>query len=62
MGDVSIPNNGTKRRVVVVGLGMVAISFIEKLLKLDAESKQYEVTVIGEENYLAYNSVDGRHL
>jgi len=36
---------------------MVAISFIEKLLKRDAEKKEYEVHVIGDEPHLAYNRV-----
>jgi nitrite reductase (NAD(P)H) len=46
-----------RQRIVVVGLGMVAISFIEKLLTLDADAKRYEVVVIGEESHLAYNRV-----
>ncbi|KAF2762164.1 nitrite reductase [Pseudovirgaria hyperparasitica] len=50
--------NGTHRkRVVIVGLGMVGISFIEKLLKLDVKRREYDVTVIGEEPHLAYNRV-----
>uniref|UniRef100_Q08I85 Nitrite reductase [NAD(P)H] n=1 Tax=Tuber borchii TaxID=42251 RepID=Q08I85_TUBBO len=59
-----VPNgNGTdppmpqRKRIVVVGLGMVAIAFIEKILKLDAENKQYEIVVIGEESHVAYNRV-----
>ena len=47
----------TRKRVVVVGLGMVGIAFIEKLLKLDAKRQEYYVTVIGEEPHLAYNRV-----
>ncbi|PWN49200.1 putative nitrite reductase [Violaceomyces palustris] len=51
----------TKRRnrIVVVGLGMVGISFIEKLLKYDLEGgwDLWEVLVIGEEPHLAYNRV-----
>ncbi|KLU88538.1 nitrite reductase [Magnaporthiopsis poae ATCC 64411] len=49
--------NGNRTKVVVVGLGMVGISFIEKLLKLDARSREYDIVVIGEEPYLAYNRV-----
>ncbi|KAK4631225.1 Nitrite reductase [NAD(P)H] [Fulvia fulva] len=50
--------NGTKRtRVVVVGLGMVGVSFIEKLLKLDVKRREYDIIVIGEEQHLAYNRV-----
>ncbi|UPK91897.1 hypothetical protein LCI18_002832 [Fusarium solani-melongenae] len=47
----------TQKRLVVVGLGMVGIAFIEKLLKYDATAKEYSVTVLGEEPYLAYNRV-----
>ncbi|KAM0355973.1 hypothetical protein ACHAPU_000363 [Fusarium lateritium] len=47
----------SQKRVVVVGLGMVGIAFIEKLLKYDAKAKEYAVTVVGEEPYLAYNRV-----
>ncbi|KAF2159615.1 hypothetical protein M409DRAFT_29934 [Zasmidium cellare ATCC 36951] len=52
-----IPKNAKRMRVVVVGLGMVGIAFIEKLLKLDAKRQEYEVIVIGEEPHLAYNRV-----
>ncbi|KAI5837780.1 nitrite reductase [Morchella snyderi] len=48
---------GGRQRIVVVGLGMVAIAFIEKILKLDAENKQYTIVVIGEESHVAYNRV-----
>ncbi|KAK0641240.1 hypothetical protein B0T16DRAFT_211969 [Cercophora newfieldiana] len=48
---------GSRKRVVVVGLGMVGISFIEKLLKLDARAREYDITVIGDEPHLAYNRV-----
>ncbi|KKA23287.1 Nitrite reductase (NAD(P)H), partial [Rasamsonia emersonii CBS 393.64] len=46
-----------RRKIVVVGLGMVAIAFIEKLMKLDAELRQYDIVVIGEEPHVAYNRV-----
>ncbi|OAQ78667.1 nitrite reductase [Purpureocillium lilacinum] len=49
-----IPN---AKRVVVVGLGMVGIAFIEKLLKYDARTREYNITVLGEESHLAYNRV-----
>ncbi|KAL2686293.1 hypothetical protein IWX47DRAFT_907751 [Phyllosticta citricarpa] len=50
--------SGTSReRVVVVGLGMVGIAFVEKLLKYDAKRREYDITVIGEEPHLAYNRV-----
>lgn len=54
-GVQSEPDN--RKRVVVVGLGMVGIAFIEKLLKLDAKRREYDVVVIGEEPHLAYNRV-----
>ena len=46
-----------RKKVVVVGLGMVGIAFIEKLLKLDAKRREFDVIVIGEESHLAYNRV-----
>ncbi|KAK3638819.1 hypothetical protein LTR22_017670 [Elasticomyces elasticus] len=46
-----------RKRVVVVGLGMVGISFIEKLMKFDVKRREYDVIVIGEEAHLAYNRV-----
>lgn len=49
--------NGNRKKIVVVGLGMVGISFIEKLLKLDARSREYDILVFGEEPYLSYNRV-----
>ncbi|KAK4157031.1 hypothetical protein C8A00DRAFT_12081 [Chaetomidium leptoderma] len=48
---------GARKRIVVVGLGMVGISFIEKLLKLDARAREYNITVVGEEKHVAYNRV-----
>ncbi|KAH6842881.1 hypothetical protein B0I37DRAFT_436789 [Chaetomium sp. MPI-CAGE-AT-0009] len=48
---------GARKRIVVVGLGMVGISFIEKLLKLDARAREYDITVVGEEKHVAYNRV-----
>ncbi|PHH88507.1 hypothetical protein CDD83_7445 [Cordyceps sp. RAO-2017] len=45
------------KKIVVVGLGMVGIAFIEKLLKYDARAREYSVTVLGEEPHLAYNRV-----
>ncbi|KAK0709602.1 nitrite reductase [Lasiosphaeria miniovina] len=46
-----------KKKIVVVGLGMVGISFTEKLLKLDARAREYDIVVIGEEPHVAYNRV-----
>ncbi|KAI9734114.1 MAG: hypothetical protein M1818_006683 [Claussenomyces sp. TS43310] len=51
-------NHGpARKKIVVVGLGMVAISFIEKLMKLDAKRREYDIVVIGEEPHVAYNRV-----
>ncbi|ORY18524.1 nitrite reductase [Clohesyomyces aquaticus] len=52
-----IPKETARKRVVVVGLGMVGISFIEKLMKLDVKRREYDIIVIGEEPHLAYNRV-----
>ncbi|KAF3904850.1 hypothetical protein ABW20_dc0105846 [Dactylellina cionopaga] len=46
-----------KKKIVIVGLGMVAVGFIEKLIKLDARRQEYEIVVIGEEPHVAYNRV-----
>ncbi|KAI9669463.1 MAG: hypothetical protein M1817_004688 [Caeruleum heppii] len=46
-----------RKKVVVVGLGMVGIAFIEKLMKLDAKRREYDIIVIGEEAHVAYNRV-----
>ena len=46
-----------RKKIIVVGLGMVGIAFIEKLLKFDAKRQEYEIVVIGEEPHLAYNRV-----
>ncbi|KAF2233635.1 nitrite reductase [Viridothelium virens] len=52
-----IPKNTQRKRIVVVGLGMVGIAFIEKLMKLDVKRREYDIIVIGEEPHLAYNRV-----
>ncbi|KAI1195748.1 nitrite reductase [Nemania serpens] len=46
-----------RTRIVVVGLGMVGIAFIEKVLKLDARAREYDIVVIGDEPHFAYNRV-----
>lgn len=43
-------------RLVVVGLGMTAYKLIERMQALNA-LKRYDVTIIGEENYPAYDRV-----
>ncbi|KIW08955.1 nitrite reductase [NAD(P)H] [Verruconis gallopava] len=58
MGDhVDPPEKGGRKRLVVVGLGMVGVAFIEKVLKLDVKRREYDIVVIGEEPHLAYNRV-----
>lgn len=57
MAADEMPRHPQRKRVVVVGLGMVGIAFIEKLLKLDVKRREYDVVVIGEEAHLAYNRV-----
>ncbi|KAL1305359.1 hypothetical protein AAFC00_002254 [Neodothiora populina] len=52
-----LPKPANRKRIVVVGLGMVGISFIEKIMKLDVKRREYDVIVIGEEAHLAYNRV-----
>lgn len=46
-----------RKKLVVVGLGMVGVAFIEKVLKLDARSREWDIVVVGEEPHLAYNRV-----
>src|ERR1700761_2029110 len=55
--DIKMAETSNKKRVVVVGLGMVGIAFIEKLMKLDVKRREYDIIVIGEEPHLAYNRV-----
>ncbi|EON69210.1 nitrite reductase [NAD(P)H] [Coniosporium apollinis CBS 100218] len=52
-----IPKDSKRKKVVVVGLGMVGVAFIEKLMKLDVKRREYDIIVIGEEPHLAYNRV-----
>ncbi|KAI6107610.1 hypothetical protein EDD17DRAFT_629483 [Pisolithus thermaeus] len=58
--DVSAANvskaSPTPKTILVVGLGMVGIAFIEKILNLD-EARHYRVVTCGEEAHLAYNRV-----
>ena len=46
-----------RQKIIVVGLGMVGIAFIEKLMKMDSKRREYDLIVIGEEPHLAYNRV-----
>ena len=52
----AIPGPEGRRRLVVVGFGMVAYKLVERLAALEALGR-YEVTVIGEEPYPAYDRV-----
>ncbi|KAJ5937971.1 hypothetical protein N7454_004313 [Penicillium verhagenii] len=45
-----------RQKIVIVGLGMVAISLIEKIIKQDTDQR-YDILVIGEEAHVAYNRV-----
>ncbi|KAJ5097202.1 hypothetical protein N7456_007923 [Penicillium angulare] len=49
-------DHSKRQKIVVVGLGMVAISLIEKIIKQDTQ-RQYDIVVIGEEAHVAYNRV-----
>lgn len=54
---IGLPKDTKRKRIVVVGLGMVGIAFIEKLIKYDVKRREYDIVVIGEEAHLAYNRV-----
>ncbi|KAI9650104.1 hypothetical protein NHQ30_000117 [Ciborinia camelliae] len=56
-GSGNESHGSNRKKVVVVGLGMVGIAFIEKLMKMDAQKREYDIIVIGEEPHLAYNRV-----
>ncbi|CAO3645975.1 unnamed protein product [Cunninghamella blakesleeana] len=45
-----------KKDVIIVGFGMTAVSFIEKMILYD-EIQQYRIQVFSEENIVAYNRV-----
>ncbi|KAJ5188390.1 FAD-dependent pyridine nucleotide-disulfide oxidoreductase [Penicillium cf. griseofulvum] len=49
-------NSVQRQKIVIVGLGMVAVSLIEKIIKQDTE-RVYDIVVIGEESHVAYNRV-----
>ncbi|CCH42866.1 nitrite reductase (NAD(P)H) large subunit [Wickerhamomyces ciferrii] len=52
----NVSQYGPVKRMVIVGLGMTGIAFLEKMLQNDT-AEEYFYTVIGEEPYLAYNRV-----
>ncbi len=43
------------KKLVVVGSGMSAMSVVDKLLSI--HPSKYQITIIGEENYLPYNRI-----
>jgi nitrite reductase (NAD(P)H) len=47
---------GEKKKIVIIGLGMVGIAFLEKMLNEDT-AQEYTYLIIGEEPYYAYNRV-----
>ncbi|KAG0236813.1 hypothetical protein BGW42_002681 [Actinomortierella wolfii] len=49
-------NEATTSSIVIIGLGMVGLSFIEKILEYDT-AKKYTITAICEEPLVAYNRV-----
>ena len=49
--------NGSARRIVVVGNGMVGARFAEEVARLDPEGEHVHVTVVGAEHHPAYNRV-----
>ncbi|KAI0789354.1 nitrite reductase [Abortiporus biennis] len=55
-GDTCAATENDRKTIVVVGLGMVGIAFIEKVLNLD-EAGRYRIVTCGEEIHLAYNRV-----
>ena len=56
-GLVSEESGEKRKKVVVVGLGMVGVAFIEKLIQKDKKRQEYEIIILGEEKYVAYNRV-----
>lgn len=56
--DILSDGYETKRKkVVVVGLGMVGLAFVEKLIQKDSKRGEYQVLILGEEKHVAYNRV-----
>ncbi|KAI8140686.1 hypothetical protein BJV82DRAFT_562192 [Fennellomyces sp. T-0311] len=45
------------KTIVIIGLGMVAVSFIEKVLEYDDGNDSYQIRVFSEEPEVAYNRV-----
>ncbi|KAI9496938.1 hypothetical protein BDB00DRAFT_970630 [Zychaea mexicana] len=45
------------KQIIVVGLGMVSVSFIEKVREYDNDANMYQIRVFSEEPEVAYNRV-----
>ncbi|CAA7260243.1 unnamed protein product [Cyclocybe aegerita] len=59
-GRPASDKGATMPRILIIGFGMTALGFIEKLFSYDtedAEGPKYAVTVVGEEPWIAYNRV-----
>ena len=56
-GFVGETRGGKRKKVVVVGLGMVGVAFVEKLITKDKKRHEYEIVILGEEKHVAYNRV-----
>ncbi|ODV96270.1 hypothetical protein PACTADRAFT_2561 [Pachysolen tannophilus NRRL Y-2460] len=51
------PVERPRKNLVVIGFGMVAMAFLEKMLINDEKENEYKITILAEEPYLAYNRV-----
>ncbi|CDK24715.1 unnamed protein product [Kuraishia capsulata CBS 1993] len=56
-GQTNAGTDALSKHLVIVGLGMVGIAFLEKMLMNDEKTNLYKITILGEEPYLAYNRV-----
>ena len=51
-------NNAARRRVLVIGNGMVGYHFVRKLREQDPDGKRFDLTVLGAESLPAYDRVN----
>jgi nitrite reductase (NAD(P)H) len=56
-GLVDNESKEKRKKVVVVGLGMVVVAFVEKLIAKEQKRQESEIVVLGEEKHVAYNRV-----
>ena len=54
--DLDRSTDGRRSRLVIIGFGMVGYKLVERMSALDALGR-YDVTIIGEESYPAYDRV-----